>query len=197
MISRLTHKKTKGDRTTDLLKMQDQIYPWIKLAEQGADSGPRKEYVLDMPTKPFLADLMIFFVLDEADHFKILQTDHMPEGMTLDILYSIAVHNLSRDVEFRLVPTNFGGYGILAGGDHEAGALCLDALWEDCADNIGESLIVAVPAKDVVFMVGRSQTEALEKMKQAAADILRNGNRTLTSHLFLYDAEKKEFSLFE
>ena len=109
----------------------------------------------------------------------------------------MAIKNLENNIEFQLTPTDFGGYGILAGGDHEAGALCLDNLWEFCASQIGENLIVAVPAKDMVLMVGQSKTEALVKMKELSLNILQNGERTLTKHLLLYKAKDKTFTIYE
>ena len=180
-------------------EIKTRIYPWIKLSmrDENNSSNSQQEWQIDMPMKPFLADLLIFFATDAGDRFELLQTSHMPEGMTVDELYALAVKNLSDNVEFQMTPTNFGGYGIIAGGDHEAGSLCFDYLWEFCAEKIGENLIVAVPAKDMVLMVGQSQTEALEQMKQVVSNILQSGNRTLTAHLFLYDVEKKAFSVYE
>ena len=190
-------------------EIKAQIYPWIKLSlqdepenegvihQQGEPGNKGVTYRIDLPKKPFLADLLIFFAVDMGDRFELLQTSHLPEDMTVDELYALAVNNLSEKVEYKLTSTNFGGYGLLAGGDHEAGALCLDYLWHFCAERIGESLIIAVPAKDMVLMVGQSQTEALAQMKQVSADILQTGDRTLTTHLFRYDAEKGEFSVFE
>jgi len=171
------------------------IYPWIKKIENDGASSDTG-YVVDAPTKPFLADLVIFFVADMGDRFEILLRDHLPESMTVDELYRIALQNLNNNIEFKLTPTNFGGYGILAGGDHEAGALCLDYLWEFCAEKVGENLIVSVPAKDMVLMVGVSQTEALAAMKKSSVNIFANGERTLSSHLFFYDMDAKKFSVF-
>ena len=172
------------------------IYPWIKKIENDGASSDM-EYVIDTPTKPFLADLVIFFVADMGNRFEILQQAHIPEDMTVDDLYALATQNLINNIEFKLTPTNFGGYGILAGGNHEAGALCLDYLWEICAGKIGENLIVSVPAKDMLLMVGASQTMEFAAMKSLSANILADRERTLSSHLFLYDMETKKFSVFE
>ena len=178
-------------------EIRTQIYPWIKKAEPDDAEDTGTVIKMDLPEKRFLADLIILFVADKGDRFEVLQRSHLPEGMTVDELYAIAVQNLADNVSFQLTPTSFDGYGIVAGGDHEAGALCLDFLWEFCANHIGESLIVAVPAKDMVLMVGQSQTEALAQMKQLSAQIIAGGERTLTEHLFLYDAVQKKFSVYE
>ena len=178
-------------------ELKTQIYPWIKKSEQGGAGDAAGELRLDLLMKPFLADLCILFAADTGNCFELLQRSDLPDGMTTDELFDIALKNLADNVDFQLMPTNFGGHGIIAGGDHEAGALCLSFLWEFCVNHIGESLIVAVPAKDMVLMVGKSQTEALERMKQVSADIIAGGERTLTRHLFLFDAETKTFSLYE
>jgi uncharacterized protein YtpQ (UPF0354 family) len=178
-------------------EMKTQIYPWIKKSEQDSPEEASKVIKVDMPMRAFLADLLILFVADMGDHFEVLQWNQLPEGMTFDELYGIAVQNLTDNIDFKLSPANFGGFGLLAGGDHEAGALCLDFLWEFSANHIGENLIIAVPAKDMVLMVGESQTETLERMKQLSTEIIEGGDRTLTETLFFYDKDKKRLSIYE
>jgi len=176
--------------------IKDKVYPWVKtiFTEGGAEGG--KEIEVDLPMIKFLGDLGIFFVHDKGDSFEFVQRAALPAGMTEEELYEISCQNLARDIDFELTPTNYGGYGILAGGDHEAGSLCLGFIWDYCAESIGEDLIVAVPAKDMVLMVGRSQTAELEEMKKLSSHILANGERTLTGQLLLYEKEARKFSLY-
>ncbi|MDR1409479.1 MAG: DUF1444 family protein [Oscillospiraceae bacterium] len=181
----------------NLDEMKLKIYPWIKVTLGNAPDGQSKEYHADLLMKPFLADLVIMFAVDMGNRFELLQQSHLPEGMTLDALYDIAVQNLADNVKFELTPTSYGGYGILADGDHEAGALCLSYIWEFCADKIGEDVVVAVPSKDMVLMVGESQPEELAQMKALASKIIEGGERMLTRNLFLYSKSEKRFSVYE
>lgn len=126
-----------------------------------------------------------------GDSFEVLQNEQLLHSMTVDELYELSVNNLANNIQFKLAPATFGGYGILAGGDHEAGCLCLDYLWEHCANVIGENLIISVPCKDKVLMVGQSQTVELEKMKALFLDIISNGDRTLSKQLLFYDVQEK------
>lgn len=178
-------------------EIKDKIYPWIKKMINSESNDNQKEITVDIPEKSFLADLFIIFVVDSGDCFNVLQRSQMPEKMSEEELYELAVNNLANNIRFTLQPTNYGGYGIIADGNHEAGALCLNYLWEFCAEQIGENLIIAVPSKDMVLMVGQSQIEELNKMKILSSDIVRSGNKTLTEHLFLYSVEQRKFTVYE
>jgi len=181
----------------DFNEMKNNIYPWVKKSLSEPPDN-ETEIVLDVPEKALIADLFLLFVVDMGDVFHVLQQKDVPSHLTIDDLCALAVENLKNNITFRLAPAKFdGGYGLLAGGDHEAGALCLDDLWEDCAAHIGENLLVAVPSKDVVLMVGQSQANALEEMKTIALEIIKDGDRALTEHIFLYDVVRKKFTIYE
>ena len=177
--------------------IKDKIYPWIKRRLNDSETENDRVLEIDLPEIEFFGDLVVLFVIDVGENFEVLQRSEVPENISDEELYEIACQNLARDVRFQVVQANYGGYGILADGDHEAGALCLGFIWDCCVDLIGEDLIVAVPAKDTVLITGKSQSAQLEDMKKLASDILSNGNRTLTRHLFLYSIETKSFSVFE
>ena len=86
--------------------------------------------------------------------------------------------------------------GETDGGDHEAGALCLDFIWDAVATQAGEDLVVAVPAKDCLFMARASDPEQIEAMTAISRDIVENGERTLTRTLFLFTAANRAFSVY-
>lgn len=178
-------------------EVKDKIYPWIKKSLNDNDTHSNNAVLIDIPEKSLLADLFIIFVADMGEKFEVLQNEHLPNGMTIDELFELSVNNLSNNIEFKLSSTNFGGYGILAGGDHEAGCLCLDYLWEQCANKIGENLIISVPSKDMVLMVGQSQTEELEKMKAISFDIIKSGDKILSEQLLFYDKQEKRLMIYE
>ncbi|MCC8193595.1 MAG: DUF1444 family protein [Deltaproteobacteria bacterium] len=178
--------------------IRDHIFPWIKAAlADAADDAPEAEMpVVNLVLRDFMADLRITFAVDEGDRFTLLQRDDMPEGMDDDALYALAKKNLTEQVEFTLSGTNYGGYGILAGGDHEAAALCLDFIWDAVAKQAGEDLVVAVPAKDCLFMALASDPGQVEAMIEISRDIFEHGERTLTRTLFLFQADARAFSVY-
>lgn len=181
----------------DLTRIKNQIYPWVKRKINDDDVDNQNEITVDIPTRKLLADLVIIYVVDLGDRFEVLQQEQIPDQMSEQELYELAVNNLSNNVKFTLQTTNYGGYGLLAGGNHEAGAICLDYLWEFCSNKIGEDIIVSIPSKDMVLMVGASQKKQLIAMKNLSLKIIEGGDRTLTKHLFLYNKYLKQFSVYE
>ncbi|SBW09551.1 conserved hypothetical protein [uncultured delta proteobacterium] len=182
----------------DFDDIRDRIFPWIKAAiPDTADGGPEGEApAVGLVVMDFLADLCITFAVDDGDAFSLLQWSDVPEDMDADALYALAKKNLAGQVEFNLTGTSYGGYGILAGGDHEAGALCLEFIWDAVAKEAGENLVVAVPAKDCLFMALASDAAQIEAMAAIAKDIFENGERTLTNTLFLFDIAERAFSVY-
>lgn len=178
--------------------IRDQIFPWIKAAvPDAADGGPEEDVpAAGLVVMDFLADLRITFAVDDGNAFSLLQWGDVPEGIGAGELYALARKNLADQVEFNLTGTNYGGYGILAGGDHEAGALCLDFIWDAVAKEAGENLVVAVPAKDCLFMARASDPAQIAAMAAIAKDIFENGERTLTNTLFLFNAGERAFSVY-
>lgn len=184
-------------------ELEDRIFPWIKAVEPDSADGraggitdENGEVAADIVVMDFMADLVITFAVDEGEYFSLLRRGDMPENMTVDALYTLGKKNLSEQVEFNLTGTNYGGFGILAGGDHEAGALCLDFIWDAVVKQAGENLVIAVPAKDCLFMALASDPGQVDAMSELSKDIFENGERILTRTLFLFDAGTREFSVY-
>jgi len=178
-------------------EVKNKIYPWVKSSLSYEEILGDKIISIDLLEKKLIADLVVFFALDRGDDFRVLRPMDIPKDYSIEVLYKLACQNLTRDITFKIVLTNYGGYGICADGNHEAGALCLDHIWEYIADRMDENFIVSAPNKDVITFVAQSQTEALIKMKELSSNSFKNGDRALTEHLFLYDIEQKKFTVYE
>ena len=179
--------------------IEDRIFPWIKaaVADSSGDGGADAALPVDLVILDFMADLIITFAVDDGESFTLLQRRDVPEGMSDDDLFALAQKNLTEQVEFTLSGTSYGGYGILAGGDHETGALCLDFIWDAIAKQAGEDLVVAVPARDCLFMALASDPDQVEAMTTIAGDIFTQGERPLTDTLFLFHAATRSFSVYK
>jgi hypothetical protein len=182
---------------------RDKIYPWVKVFFTG-DGDPRNTAVQielkgeDEPIKrEWLGDLGILYVADMGDRFQILLKRDLPNEVTEEKLHQLAVDNLNRDIEFRLHETNFGGHGLIAGGNHEAGSICLPNLWEWLVEYFNDSLIVAVPAKDLVMMVAESDKDKIANLKIFVHEIFKDGEKLLTKNIFRFGKETKTWSIVD
>jgi uncharacterized protein YtpQ (UPF0354 family) len=178
------------------------IYPWVKVKVAEDDpSGMENVYEVIGDENPifrnWLGDLLIMYAFDMGDRFQILMRRDLPKSIREDELHSIAVNNLNRDIEFKLRDTNFGGYMLTAGGDHEADSICLPGMWQWLADHIGDSLIVAIPAKDLVLIAPKSDTDKIDNLKIFVHEIFKSGERLLTRNIFEYNRDAAEWKIVD
>jgi uncharacterized protein YtpQ (UPF0354 family) len=180
---------------------KQKIYPWIKVTL--SDDQELTDNVLELTEedspimKPWLGDLFITYVLDVGHSFEVIPKRDLPKSISEDQLHNIAIENLSRDIEFELLDTFFGGYMLTAGGNHEAGSICLPGVWEWLADHLGDSLCVAFPAKDLVLLVSKSDTDKIEGLKTFVRTTFKNGERLLTRNIFEYDKDTTKWTIVD
>jgi uncharacterized protein YtpQ (UPF0354 family) len=183
-------------------EVTDKIYPWIKVMYEPGETIPDSKHEItfdddDQPIKQtWLGNLSIFYVVDTGDKFTLIQKRDLTDVWTINKIHEVALTNLDRDVEYKFTKTNFGGHGLIAGGDHEAGALCMTGIWEWCSETIDDNLIVAVPAKDIVMMVPEKDIEKIDKLKEMVTDIFKDGERLLTKQLYKFDRQTSSWSLW-
>jgi hypothetical protein len=182
---------------------KDKIYPWIKVFFTG-DDDPRNTPIQiefkgeDAPIKKdWLGDLCILYVADMGDRFQVLLERDLPKDMTKEELHQLAVDNLNRDIEFKLHDTSFGGHELIAGGDHEAGSICLPEMWDWLTEHLNDNLIVGIPAKDLVIMVPESDTDKIANLKIFVHEIFKDGERLLTRNILRFDRETKEWTIVD
>ncbi len=182
---------------------EDKIYPWVKVFFTN-DDDPRIAPIQfdfkgeDAPIrKGWLGDLMIIYVADMGDRFQVILERDLPRNITKDELHQLAIDNLNRDIEFTLHTTDFGGYMLIAGADHESGSICLLNVWTWLADYFNDNLIVGIPAKDLVFLVPESDTDKLSNLEIMVHETFKDGERLLTKNIFRFDRQKKEWTIID
>jgi len=196
-------KKNKLDISLSIQDNIDKIYPWIKVLLSNNDDthNTRHEVILeggDAPIyKKWLDDLAIFYVVDLVNHFQIILKRDLPSGISKEQLHKIAVANLERDIEYKIHTTNFGGYMFIAGGNHEAGSICLPEKWDWLSEYLNDDLIVAIPAKDIILIVPENDPDTITNMKISVYDFLKDGNRILTRNIFKYDRNSKNWTIID
>ena len=174
-------------------EIKDKIYPWIKVVYEPDEEVPNSTQEIELKDEEqpimqnWLGNLAIFYAVDEGEQFSLMLKRDLPQNISIGELHDIATTNLDRDVEFTFNETGFGGYGLIAGGDHETGSLTLTGIWEWCADQIKDNLIVAVPAKDLIMMVPENDKVKINSLKNFVTEIFKEGERLLTKQLYRFD----------
>lgn len=197
-FKRIFGRKTTANNTpvASFHEYASKIYPWVKVS---SPVGSTASFELNdgqaLICRPWLGDLIILYVEEAENSFRVLQRHDLPEGFTDEQLHQVALINLSRQVEFELHKSHLGFYGLVAGGNHEAGAICLPGLWKQLATELNDNLVVAIPAKDLLLFSPESDTTGILKMKESAAAIFNNGERLLTKTIFKYHKETADWSV--
>ena len=181
---------------------RNSIYPWIKVIikdDEPDTGGPVFELGIEdtPPTKHWLGDLMIFYAADTGSHFTILQKRHLPQDISIDELHQLAVENLQRDLTYTLHDTSFGGYMLTAGGNHEAGAICLPGVWDWVLEHLNDNLIIAIPTKDLVLIAEECKTDVTANLKIFVHEIFKKDTRHLTRNIFRLDKTSKKWEIIE
>lgn len=150
------------------------IYPWVKVSSEDTAGKPAVHVITlsgeDQPVcEPWLGGLIITYVEDCGNSYRMILNRDLPEGFTKAQLHELALENIKRDIGFEVQQTHFGGYGLIAGGNHEAASVCLPGLWKEFARQLSDDIVVAVPAKDLVFYVPGSDGEAIIKLQEAGS----------------------------
>lgn len=196
------NENTDKDNFMNFEKIRTIIYPWIKVVYESDEEVPNSTMKIELkdeeqPIKQnWLGNLVIFYVVDEGDQFSLILKRDLPRNVTIEELHDIATTNLDRDVEYTFNETGFGGHGLIAGGDHETGALTLTGIWDWCAAQIQGNLIVAVPAKDLILMVPAKDIHKIDALKSFVSEIFQDGERLLTKQLYHFDKSKSIWTLW-
>ena len=79
----------------------------------------------------------------------------------------------------------------------EASSITIDYLWEIISNELGDSLIIGIPAKDLVFISRISDKKAIIELKFFIEETFKDCNYLLSRCLFKYERNLKIWSLYE
>lgn len=141
-------------------------------------------------TAPLSAPLAIVYAHDHGDDDNVLRYLTTAEQQSLDLsddaLYELALSNLRRQLG-NLKMHSVGNYfAFTCGGLFEATLMLLDEVWERTERELtdGDTVVAAVPAKDLIFFAARSNETGLNEIRALLERIEADGNLNLSRHLF-------------
>jgi uncharacterized protein YtpQ (UPF0354 family) len=130
-------------------------------------------------------DLVVVYAEDSENRVRYLMSnEELP--VPREQLRELALANLDRllpRIEMNLIEDGFAWFS--AGGDYEASLILFDGIWSGGKVAMDGDIVVAVPAKDVLFVTGSRNEHGLAAMRQLAAEYA-TGSYGLTDTLFVY-----------
>lgn len=182
-----------------LENIREHIYPWVKesLVDHQALNG---KYISekDTPLISFVGDLMVILVIDRGDDaYEIVKDNMLPPDCDIEQLYYTACENLARDIKFVISHTLYGGFGILADGHHEASSLCLQYIWNMCAEKLNDDIVIMAPAKDMVLFAPAGSQNLIDGMKLYGEEAFERNKDKVSRQLLIFRREGKELAVYE
>jgi hypothetical protein len=170
------------DRTRIVPVIKDK--QWLAEIQNGlrAQGG---QTIPDFAVERFNNELIIAYAQDDPVRMRYLTTAELA-GEDRVALRALAVENLARllpKIEMQAGPQLSV---ITAGGDYEASLLLLDGLWSGGQIKVDGDIVVAIPARDMLFITGSRNRAGLKALRELAAKAVVEESHPLTSTLFVY-----------
>ncbi len=183
------------------VSIKQKIYPAIK-STAGTKQAPGERTInITQPdvqpvSKPLVEDLVVYYLVDQGPVFSVLLQKDLPGNISIDELHAIACSNLERDIQVDVQQTTHGPYGLLAGGNYEASMICLTAFWKSFSDHLQSNLVVAIPAKDLVFVVSDNDLVNINKIKGMVTEIFNDGSKLISRNLFKFNRADATWNVY-
>jgi uncharacterized protein YtpQ (UPF0354 family) len=148
---------------------------------------------VDEVSEDYNGALTIFYAEDRERGIAYLTADELARaGLKRAELRALAVRNLKGLLSAIELEGGNGLYMITAGGDYEASLILVDDLWtgESIAPKVKGEVVIAVPARDLVLVTGSQDPAGLQKLRDLARKVMKEGTYTLTDQLFVWRGGK-------
>jgi uncharacterized protein YtpQ (UPF0354 family) len=132
--------------------------------------------------------LVVVYAFDEDTQFRMVaQRDLVRLGVDRAALSEAAHdHLLDRMADLQLLDRPDGCGMVRLDGNLESSAILVPELWHDIGEILGDEVLVAVPARDIVLFCGAGN-DAVKRALRAARDrALAVGDHKITGDLFRF-----------
>ncbi len=153
--------------------------------------------------KPLYEDLILCFAVDEGNCYKILQKKIFEKNPNLneDILQEVSVNALIAEIgeEIRVNGDPDDIMMVTAGGNFEAAIILIDNFWEQMHQIIKGNAVIAIPAKDLLFICKEDNQEAIQKLKEITKGYFDNPETQglLSKALYLKESGNTALKILE
>jgi uncharacterized protein YtpQ (UPF0354 family) len=140
-------------------------------------------------------DLNCLYAIDNGHSFDIIQDRHLSEwNINKEKLHTLAIENFrSLIVQKMTAKGDTNGIMFIVDGNLEAGLVLIDEIWAQLQDQIGESIVIAVPSRDVIMATGISNRTMIDQFKETSREILLTGDYPLSKNLFVRENGQWKF----
>lgn len=159
---------------------------WADEVRAAVQEAGHPEEGLRMVVDDLNEDLIVVYAEDRPDSLVYFNRAGLQDaGVPREGLRELAVRNLLRQLPPIQRHGGEGVYGLAAGGNLEASLLLVPDLWTKAWFPVRGDLVVAIPARDLLFVTGTDEPERIEALRNTVATAYRESPYRLTPKLFL------------
>lgn len=130
------------------------------------------------------SDLYIFYAVDLESNISYLQKDDLKSlNLEFDQLKNLAICNLNSIIENIERNGNEEIFMLIAGGNYESSLILLD-IWNHDNFPVSGEIIVAIPARDLLFVTGSNSIFEIDELKNRVKEINETGDHIVSNKLF-------------
>ncbi len=199
MVSVLTREIPTRDQS-DFASLRDRIFPMLKPINLLAFVRERNLPMLVY--RPFLADLIITYVVDEPQSVAYINERHLEQwGVSERQIHELALRNLRRRTDERTPYTMIGEdeqrlFIFNSNDGYDATRLLLTDILADWAKQVRGQLVIGVPNRDFLIALGDANPDILRSVAaQIQIDSVQR-DHGLTDRLFtLVGGQIREYEM--
>ena len=174
----------------------ERIIPIIKdrrFLEETIKISPH--FINDFLFEEYNKELFIFYAENRKTTIGYLKKDEVDHlNICFEELHNKAIENLEELATKIERHGENGEYMLTMGGDFES-SLILLKLWNKENFPVEGEIVMAIPARDVIFITGSANTENIEKIRAKVTEINQTGAHVVSDKLFILKNDK--FEIFE
>jgi uncharacterized protein YtpQ (UPF0354 family) len=125
--------------------------------------------------------LVVFYAFDLDTHYQIVANRDLPTlGLAEFELHERAIanlQNLNLDIQLHQGPKIAM---LTAGGNYEASLILMPGLWDQLSNIFPGSLVVAIPARDMIVFTGDGSQENLAELRRATSKSIETAEKPLS-----------------
>jgi len=142
-------------------------------------------------------DLNCLYAIDNEYGLEIIQDAHLGKWeINKAELHDIALENFRSLIATKMTARgDTNGIMFTIDGNLEAGLVLIDEIWEQLEEQVGESIVVSVPSRDVIVATGKSNRPMIDAFTENSKQILTTGDHPLSRNWFI--REKGKWKVFE
>lgn len=143
---------------------------WGDQSNQGLTMRGKKP--LEYVSESYNDELTIFYAEDHPKSVRYLSDSDLEKlQLQKSELRQLSCANLKRLLPVPEIERRDDTFRVMAGGDYDASLLLLEDVWRDDKIQIAGEMVVAVPSRDMLLVVGSHDSQAVQWLKRTAQEI--------------------------